>query len=685
MGKIQVLDQQTIDKIAAGEVVERPSSVVKELVENAVDAGATAVTVEIKEGGTTFLRVTDNGSGMEKEQVPLAFLRHSTSKIRCAEDLTGITTLGFRGEALSSIAAVSMVELITKTRQEETGVRYCIEGGVEKGLEEAAAPEGTTFLIRSLFYNTPARRKFLRSPMTEGGYIGELMERMALCRPDISFRFINNGQTKLHTAGSHSLKDVIYQIYGREIAANIIEIQQKQGPMEVTGYIGKPLIGRGNRNFETYFVNGRYVKSRILAQGIEDAYQTFLMQHKYPFVVLHLTLDGQELDVNVHPTKMELRFSNQEEVYRFVQENLRNALLGRELIPQVSLGGEPKEKEPVKEEQPEGAKPGKSIPQGGGDGKAKIEKPRTETLAQAQGEEHKFETKAFAQAKEEALEPEIPLAKAYEPRERNLEYFLEEMRKRVKKAHEKSEDKKERSSVLEPAISLGKQKPPEETAPQIREKNTYGQPEQLELFDQKLLDPKSKKDIRVIGQLFDTYWLAQLGDQFYMIDQHAAHEKVLFERMMKQLENREIMTQMISPPLILSLNLAETEILKAYEKDFSSLGFTVEPFGGREYAIRQVPVDLYGIAERELFLEMLDSLGEAVGAAPTGSRLILEKIASMSCKGAVKGKQRLSHQEALELIETLFTLENPYTCPHGRPTIISMTRQEIERKFKRIV
>ncbi len=642
MGNIQVLDQQTIDKIAAGEVVERPSSVVKELVENAVDAGATAITVEIKEGGTTFLRVTDNGSGMEKDQVPLAFLRHSTSKIRSAEDLTGVSTLGFRGEALSSIAAVSMVELITKTRQAATGVRYCIEGGVEKELEEAAAPEGTTFLIRSLFYNTPARRKFLKSPMTEGGYIGDLMERMALGRPDISFRFINNGQTKLHTAGSHQLKDVIYQIYGREIAANVIEIGQKQGPMEVTGYMGKPLIGRGNRNFETYFVNGRYVKSQILSRGIEDAYQTLLMQHKYPFVVLHLTLDGQELDVNVHPTKMELRFSHQEQVYRFVQETLRNALLGQELIPQISLGREPEKKDEGKE-------------------------PSQVCAACIPGEDD------WKKA-----------AKSYEPRERNLEYFLEEMRKRVKKAHEKPKERKEELKEQEKSSGKGKASP-KEPSPEIRESNPYGQPEQLELFDQKLLDPKRKEDIRVMGQLFDTYWLAQMGDKFYMIDQHAAHEKVLFERMMGQLEKKEILTQMVSPPLILTLNLAEAEILKAYEEDFASLGFLVEPFGGKEYAIRQVPSDLYGLAERELFLEMLDSLAETMGTVPAGSRLILEKIASMSCKGAVKGNQRLSHAEAVALIETLFTLENPYTCPHGRPTIVSMTRQEIERKFKRIV
>lgn len=646
MGKIQVLDQQTIDKIAAGEVIERPSSVVKELVENAVDAGATAVTVEIREGGTTFLRVTDNGSGIEPEQVPVAFLRHSTSKIRKAEDLLCVASLGFRGEALSSIAAVSMVELITKTRESETGVRYCIEGGMEKALEEAAAPEGTTFLIRSLFYNTPARRKFLKSPMTEGGYIGDLMEHMALSRPDISFRFINNGQTKLHTAGNHSLKDVIYQIYGREIAANLIRIDREQGPIHVTGYIGKPVIGRGNRNFETYFVNGRYVKSSLIAKGIEDAYRTLLMQHKYPFTVLHFTIDGQYLDVNVHPTKMELRFSNQEQIYRFVQETLRDTLLGKELIPKVELSP-PKAFQEVPKETPQEIP--KEDPK-----EAPKEVPVTGRDSAPQGYTFKV------------------------PGEQNLEYFMEEMRKRVKKAHEKRKPEQAPGVIRESGSynSGNKKEPP---VRDIRE------PQQLELFETHLLDPKTKADIRVIGQLFDTYWLVQLEQTFYMIDQHAAHEKVLFERLMKSLDKKEILSQMVSPPLILSLNLSEAEVLETYKDAFASLGFEVEPFGGKEYAISAVPANLFGIAEKEMFLEMLDSLTETAQAGRADSQLVLEKIASMSCKAAVKGNQRLSRQEAENLIETLFTLENPYTCPHGRPTIISMTKQEIEKKFKRIV
>ena len=724
MREIQVLDQHTIDKIAAGEVIERPSSVVKELGEIAVDAGATAVTVEIKEGGTTFLRVTDNGSGIERGQVPLAFLRHSTSKIRKAEDLLFVASLGFRGEALSSIAAVSMVELITKTRESESGIRYCIEGGQEKELEEAAAPEGTTFLVRSLFYNTPARRKFLKSPMTEGGYIGDLMERMALSRPDISFRFINNGQTKLHTAGNHNLKDVIYQIYGREIAANLIAVDREQGPIHVTGFIGKPLVGRGNRNFETYFVNGRYVKSTLIAKGIEDAYKTLLMQHKYPFTVLHFAVDGQYLDVNVHPTKMELRFSNQEQVYRFVQETLRDALMGRELIPQVTLGEKerPPKGEMAQEKKTDTAEtdPLSEMLHAAGKGGSR-EDGKTGMPRKPEKEEPVKRTDA-APGQDTSQEWK-KAAKSYQllpPQKQDLDYFLEEMRKRVKKAHEKPVEKENSPKKETPGGNAGnKESAYEDTSGRgaagiFRESGSYtvtrppqsqtgpGQspmvqpkpplpetvrqePRQLELFETHLLDPGKKADIRIIGQLFDTYWLVQQEQIFYMIDQHAAHEKVLFEKMMESFKKKEITSQMVSPPLILSLNLAEAEILQLYKDAFSGLGFEVEPFGGREYAISAVPANLFGIAEKELFLEMLDSLSEAITAGKTDSRLVLEKIASMSCKAAVKGNQRLSRQEAERLIETLFTLENPYTCPHGRPTIISMTKQEIERKFKRIV
>ena len=669
MGKIAVLDQHTIDKIAAGEVIERPSSVVKELVENAIDAGASAVTVEIRDGGISFLRVTDNGSGIDRDQVPTAFLRHSTSKIRAVEDLFQVSSLGFRGEALSSIAAIAMVELITKTREAQAGVCFRIEGGVEKSLEETAAPEGSTFLIRNLFYNTPARRKFLKSPMTEAGYISDLVERIALSHPEISFQFISNGQTKLHTSGNNNLKDVIYHIYGRDVAANLAEVEEAEGPVRITGYIGKPVISRGNRGYETYFINGRYIKSSLIAKGIEDAYRTFMMQHKYPFTVLHIAMDGELLDVNVHPTKMELRFSNQEELYRLVQKAVREGLNRRELIPEEKLT------KPA-----EAPKPG-SVGQ------------RRDLAGQNAVPEWLSGQTEQAQAGKQAEKQPADLPRT--PQERNLEYFLAQMRKRVtKEFQERAEGSREAQPEEKPAgrkaddrIFANEELKKLTEADSLRESGTYeagaeGEPQQLELFEHKLLDPQTRSEIRIIGQLFETYWLVQFEDKFYMIDQHAAHEKVLYERTVKSLEKKEVTSQMVSPPLILTLTMQEAGRLEEYLSYFTEMGFEIEPFGGREYAVRAVPGNLFGIAERELFLELLDSL-ESVGGGD--SRRVLEKIASMSCKAAVKGRQRLSGAEAQALIEELLTLENPYNCPHGRPTIISMTRQEIEKKFKRIV
>ena len=670
MGKIEVLDQQTIDKIAAGEVIERPSSVVKELVENAIDAGATAVTVEIRDGGISFLRVTDNGSGIEKEQVSTAFLRHATSKIRRVEDLFQVSSLGFRGEALSSIAAIAMVELITKTRAAEVGVRYCIEGGVEKKLEETAAPEGTTFLVRSLFYNTPARRKFLKTPMTEAGYISDLMERMALSHPEVSFQFINNGQTKIHTSGNHNLKDVIYHIYGRDVAANLAEVDEVQEKVRITGDIGKPVISRGNRGYETYFINGRYIKSSLIAKGIEDAYRTFMMQHKYPFTVLHIVMDGELLDVNVHPTKMELRFSNQEELYRLIQKTIREGLTRQELIPEVKLT--------------ETAQLTR--------GSYAVSK---QLPKETQGVTEQFQKQLDRTA--EQPEKEKPL-QSRTPQERNLEYFLTQMRERVTKEFQEKEEQKQKihshqeletltgGEVIRESGSYGSEAQQESMSYDFKASqestDLQSEPEQLELFDHRLLNPETKSEIKIIGQLFETYWLVQFEDKFYMIDQHAAHEKVLYERTVKSLANKEVTSQMVSPPLILTLTMQEANRLNDYLGYFTEMGFEIEPFGGREYAVSSVPGNLFGIAERELFLELLDSL-ESVGGKD--STLVMEKIASMSCKAAVKGSQRLSTAEAGALIEELLHLENPYNCPHGRPTIISMTRQEIEKKFKRIV
>lgn len=651
MNKIQVLDQITIDKIAAGEVIERPASIVKELVENSIDAGATAVTAEIKEGGISYIRIADNGSGIEKSQVPSAFLRHSTSKIRTAEDLTHIASLGFRGEALSSIAAVSQVELITKTEAETFGTVYRIAGGKEESMEDTGARDGTTFLVRQLFYNTPARRKFLKTPMTEAGHVSDLMTRLALSHPEISFQFINNGQSRLHTSGNGNLKDVIYHVYGREIAANLLEVDHEEKGIHITGYLGAPLISRGNRNFETYFINGRYIKNQVVYKAIEDAYKDFSMQHKYPFVVLHIAIDGTAVDVNVHPAKMELRFGNQQEVYNAVFAAVDQTLHKKELIPDVKL------EEPAKI-------PEKPVPGG-----------------------VSFKTSVPA--------PQKPAAEAKEPpRERDLDYFMEEMKKRVRSYHEQNSaaEVKEQGEIFKPkrqmdrireaaayAAKSGSDDPKKQPA-----SDPVKEPRQMELFEGNLLKGENRPDYQLVGQVFDTYWIVQQEDRMYIIDQHAAHERVLYEKTLQSMKTREFTSQMISPPIILNLTMQESDLLKKYMDRFTRIGFEFEEFGQESYAVRAVPGNLFHIAKKELLLEMLDSLSDEI-TRNHSSDLIDEKIASMSCKAAVKGNMRLTAQEADALIGELLTLENPYHCPHGRPTIIAMSKRELEKKFKRIV
>lgn len=644
MANITVLDQDTINQIAAGEVIERPASVVKELLENAIDAGSTAVTIETKEGGLSLVRVTDNGCGIPAGEIPLAFLRHSTSKIRSAADLMTVSSLGFRGEALSSIAAVCQVELITKPQEALTGACYSIEGGQEKSLKEVGAPDGTTFLVRNLFYNTPARRKFLKAPATEGGYIADLAEKMALSHPEVSIRLIQNGSNKLFTTGNGSLKDLIYMIYGRDISANTLEVQADSPLMQVSGYIGKPVIARGNRAYENYFINGRYIRSRLISKAIEDAYKPFMMLHKYPFTVLHLTIEPELLDVNVHPTKMELRFKQEDQIYKALYQVLSDALSGKEFIPEVSAGKEESSK-PVSSQQSKERPP------------EPFERKRMEEIQQRQTLQmiREYAAPYGSQPARESSRPHIPSS---------------------------SESP---SSIKSPASQ--KQKETTERLPrpeQERPASAQGQKaEQLDLFDGKLLSEQARSRHQLIGQLFDTYWLIQYEDKLFILDQHAAHEKVLYERTMKSLGQKEILSQQVSPPAIIALNAAEETVLKQYRDAFSSLGFELEYFGGKEYAISAVPMNLFGLDTKALFLEILDSLGEDTGKA--SSDLILAKVASMSCKAAVKGKHTMSRQEADALIGELLTLDNPYACPHGRPTLISMSRYELEKKFKRIV
>ena len=618
MPNIAILNQETIDKIAAGEVVERPCSVVKELVENAIDAGSTAITVEIKEGGISFIRITDNGCGIERDQVAVAFYRHSTSKIRSAEDLLTVKSLGFRGEALSSISAVARVELITKTYDELTGTRYVIEGSKELSNEEIGAPDGTTFIVKDLFYSVPARRKFLKTAQTEGSYISDMVEKLALSHPDISFKFINNNQTKLHTSGNGNRKDIIYHIFGREISSSLLEVKHECEYFKVEGFIGKPVITRGNRNYENYFINGRYVKSNILSRAIEEAYKSFLMQHQYPFTVLYFTFFS-ELDVNVHPTKMELRFDNNNEIYVELCDTIYAILSHKEMIPEVPVDSTPAPKKIVHEYKEPIPEPFE---------KRRINEVRAAESRSVYGQSVTSTVKNYSATEPAAKAPET--STAYEPAQ----------------------------------VVTGTQQ-------------TLGD------YDKVFLTESSKKQFSIIGQLFKTYWLIEFEDKLYIIDQHAAHEKVLYEKTMARLANKDFTSQRISPPIVMTLDARECEMLEKYRPQIEQFGYEVEHFGGKEYMISAIPDNLFNIDMKDLFIEMLDDFSNATGRQTPD--IITEKVASMSCKAAVKGNDKLTLPEINKLIDELLSLDNPYNCPHGRPTIISMSKYEIEKKFKRIV
>lgn len=692
MKRIAVLDQNTIDKIAAGEVVERPSSVVKELVENAIDAGATAVTVEITDGGKKLIRITDNGSGIEADQIPLAFCRHATSKIEKVEDLEQITSLGFRGEALSSIAAVSQVELITKTPSAITGSRYIIEGGAERSLEELGAPDGSTFLVRNLFYNTPARSKFLKSDMTEANYIHTLMEQLALSHPEISFKYIQNKQVKLHSSGNYNVKDVIYSVYGKDIAKALLEADYENDFMKITGFVGKPEIARGNRGFENYYINGRYVKNNIITKAIENAYRGFLMQHKFPFVSLQMEMEGNDLDVNVHPAKREVRFAREQEVYEAVYDTVRKALTKKEMIPSFTIG---KEEKAPPQEVPKPA----DIPE-------PFETKRRETIYERNRPLREFsatygekisEDTASAKCNNTEISrntdlqsPPAPAGASSSIQDNKEVFSREEEALFHGTLHQAS---KNEDTCLEPEKIQHQEAPFSEPVPKDSQKATEkagertsapkSSPKQMELFEEKLLAPESRNKIRLIGQVFDTYWLVQFGEYFYIIDQHAAHEKIYYEKFVKEFRENTVTSQYLNPPMIVTLNLQEEAVLKDNKAYFRQFGFEIEHFGGKEYCISAVPSNLYGLTEEQLFLDMLDHLTDARGKDLF--EIFAQRLATMACKAAVKGNHAMSSQEAEKLIDQLLKLDNPYHCPHGRPTIISMTKTELEKKFKRII
>ena len=644
MAVIHLLSQNTIDQIAAGEVVERPRSVVKELTENAIDAGATAISVEIKEGGISLIRVTDNGSGIEKSQIRKAFLRHATSKIEDAQDLPHIQSLGFRGEALSSICAVSQMELITKTQEDFTGIHYQIEGGAECEFSEIGAPKGTTFLVRNLFYNVPARRKFLKQPQTEGSYVADLMEHLALSHPDISIKFIVNGQVRFQTSGNNQLKEVIYRIYGKEVTDHLIDFSLNGKSVHVKGFLGKPEQNRSNRNFEIFFVNGRYVHNDVLQKAVEEGYKQYLMQHKFPFCVLHFEFEPEDIDVNVHPAKMEIRLQHGAEVYAEIAAAIRDRLHEIELIPDVLLTEE-KEQTPQIRQAPEPFEVNRTYME-------RIQEPVAEYTRNQRPSGEQYETSR--QQPEMVAEEETP-------------YQVKLSVQKILGDHPVNATESDfHHNIIKSAEHILVEKPV-----------------QLDLFEENFVDVKSRESYQILGQIFDTYWLIAFKDKLFIMDQHAAHEKVRYERLLKELKNKTVTSQQITPPVVLHLDSKEEQALLSYRDYFISLGFEIEEFGTGSVAIRSMPVDLYGCEEMEFFREVLDELCE--NPMKDQPDVILNKLASMACKAAVKGNNSLTLEEVSALLDEMLTLDNPYQCPHGRPTIISMSRYEIEKKFKRIV
>lgn len=716
---IKVLDQNTINKIAAGEVIEKPSSVIKELVENSIDSGATAVTVEVKGGGLSFLRVTDNGAGIKKDEVKLAFLRHATSKLVTVEDLLSISSLGFRGEALASIAAVAQVEMITKTADDVTGLRYQIHGGKEISSEEIGAPGGTTIIVRNLFYNTPARKKFMKTDATETSYIYDLMCRICMSHPEISFKFIANGTDKLFTSGNGKLRDIIYHIYGRDITSNLLEINAENDYMKISGYIARPCISRGNRSFEGYYVNHRYIKSAVLTKAIEDAFRTFVMIHKFPFTEINFQVRPDLLDVNVHPTKMELKFANSQDIYSFTYNAIRETLLFKELIPDVAPGKDPKP-ETFKQRDVGNAPEAFENKR-----REAIVRAEERTVPQSQPEQHRPAEpqnqpeqlrSAETQTSPQQLCPIEPQTSS-QPVHPVIEIIDETSSSNNKGSDVIDNNKMEkpagnyiyadRNNDLEREIVQNRNvvnESPAYTAPAPARPSVTAATQdstvsaasdaayieeagekyvQQDMFQEKFLTKEARAKHRLIGQLFKTYWLIEYDGKFFIMDQHAAHEKVKYEELMENYKNKKIYSQYLMPPAVVTLSAAEIEFLHENMEMFEALGYQIENFGGREFKLNAVPDNLFGLDGRELFIDFIADASSSAKKVTIDT--FIHKLSTMACKAAIKGNTEISFKEADALIDQLLKLENPYTCPHGRPTVISMTEAEIEKKFKRIV
>ncbi len=673
---IHVLDHHTIDQIAAGEVVERPASIVKELAENAMDAGANAVTVEIRGGGIEFIRVTDNGCGIYKEDIPNAFLRHATSKIHDITDLDHLSSMGFRGEALASIASVSKVTLITKRSEELLGHKTEVNGGEAGEIEEIGAPDGTTVTSSHLFYNIPARRKFLKTPVSEGNAVEELVEHLSLARPDISYKFIVNGKTKFMTSGSGDLRDVIYRIYGREMSKNVVPVSFEKDGIRIDGYLGEPSLNRPNRNFENYFLNRRYIRSEVIAKSIEEGYRGYTMQHKFPFCVLHITMDGTQVDVNVHPAKMDVRFHDRQVMFDCMNEAVSETLHAAEMIPEAVLEKTAEKKLP--ESAPEPFEKARLVEKTGHlSGAEKTEEELNGDRVSAESEIETTVTKENRDIFEVDFSDEdnAPLVTEY---------------KRTSSTTVADKTFAEIAGGKEEIIKTEAEEDSDKAGYDLKEDRNiekegyYPKAEQMSILPKgRVISANARKQYRLIGSIFNTYWMFSYQNDLYFVDQHAAHEKVNYEKLVAQYAAHEVYTQQCDPPIIVSLSLQESEVLESYIDHLTEMGFSIEHFGGSEYAISSVPYELYRKNPKQLFMEILNEL--SVKGMTDTPKIIDHVLATIACKSAVKGGDVISAQEMETILDELMTLKNPYHCPHGRPTIFSMSRTELERKFKRIV
>lgn len=639
MKEIKLLENNLINKIAAGEVIERPASIVKELVENSIDAGSKNIIIEIKNGGTSFIKIQDDGTGIEKSQIKIAFLRHATSKLEKLDDLDSILTLGFRGEALASIASISIVEMITKTENDTIGNKILIEGGKIVLEEETAALKGTTFIVRNIFFNTPARRKFLKKDSVEGSYISEIVNRLALAHPNISFTYINNGVEILKTMGDNNLKNTAFYIYGKEICKKLIPIEANKNGFAISGLIGIPEISRGNRSYENFFINGRYIKSSIVQGAIEEGYSGKLMVGKFPIFIINMTVPENTVDVNVHPTKLEVRFEDENFIHDFLCEAIEKTLQKQILIPNVEIE-EKKSFFQVAETKPFNVEKQKDL----------------EELLLVEDEDNFKPTK-----KREKIER--PFLVLNETTEETYIPIVEPIKKLDTPIINIEEDNGLKDIVPKEIVNEDKT---------INKDKIEEKPKKHSFFN----------NYKIIGQMFNTYWIVEQCEEIFIIDQHSAHEKVIYEELTKKFKEEKVHSQKLLEPIIINATPLEKATIEENMSLFLKFGFDIEQFGLSAYAIRKVPFIFKAPVDAKFFNDLLDILVDKNLSNLYDMKI--EKIISISCKKAVKANDRLSFIEAKSLIEQILSLENPFSCPHGRPTIIKMTKYEIEKLFKRI-